>query len=544
MLNLIIVDDEYHALQAIKTAVDWQELGISHVFEAANIKEAKNIFRAHPVHLMLCDIEMPQGSGLDLLAWVRERYPAVRCVFLTCHAEFAYAQRAIELGSTEYILKPVAGQRLKEAVLKAMGEVKADRLVERGQLWLTQQPLFVEHFWFDVIKGRIPPSKDALQEAAQARGITYDLTGKFVPVLLSLEEVGTTESLEELRRSLWQLAREIIVGTSVGGSMVQLSGELALALAEQDPKTVKSHCHLFIKEAQERFQAQLSCYVGVETAPHKLAVAVGDLIRIREHSVAPKGQVFLLERAVRQADGPKPPIHLPDAELWLTLLEQRDPQRLVAEARKYLEHTMETTGLDTHALYVFQQDFLQLFYYVLRNKGVQAHQLFQGEETVELQKRSTRSLDDLLQWLEHIVGEFKKQCQESMSVVEQVRLYIAQNINDVNITCKEIADYVGYNPDYLNRIFRDRTGLTIVQYLVQERMEMAKKLLVRTDMQISSVASQVGYTNFSYFAKVFKGYTNMTPSEYRRALRASLAGKRLMDAFSSPGGGGGMSSGA
>ena len=109
-----------------------------------------------------------------------------------------------------------------------MGEVKADRLVERGQLWLKQQPLFVEHFWFDVIKGRIPPSKDALQEAAQARGITYDLTGKFVPVLLSLEEVGTTESLEELRRSLWQLAREIIVGTSVGGSMVQLTASCPL----------------------------------------------------------------------------------------------------------------------------------------------------------------------------------------------------------------------------------------------------------------------------------------------------------------------------
>ena len=142
------------------------------------------------------------------------------------------------------------------------------------------------------------------------------------------------------------------------------------------------------------------------------------------------------------------------------------------------------------------------------------------------------------------MGEFKKRVQESMSVVEQVRLYIAQNIKRREHPCKEIADYVDYIPYYLNRIFRDRTGLTIVQYLLQERMEMAKKLLVRTDMQISSVASQVGYTNFSYFAKVFKGYTNMTPSEYRRALRASLAGKRLMDAFSSPGGGGGMSSGA
>lgn len=73
MFNMIIIDDEYYALKASKSAVSWEKIGINKVFTALNlnIRQAKEKFNNHPIQIMICDIEMPQGNGLELLEWVR-----------------------------------------------------------------------------------------------------------------------------------------------------------------------------------------------------------------------------------------------------------------------------------------------------------------------------------------------------------------------------------------------------------------------------------------------------------------------------------------
>ena len=65
--SLLIVDDEALAIRGIESGVDWTRLGIVRIHKAFNIRKAKEIFGQHPVDIMLCDIEMPQGNGLDLL---------------------------------------------------------------------------------------------------------------------------------------------------------------------------------------------------------------------------------------------------------------------------------------------------------------------------------------------------------------------------------------------------------------------------------------------------------------------------------------------
>ena len=65
---------------------------------------------------MLCDIEMPMESGLDLLDWLRQRGMTTRCIFLTAHAEFRYAQEALRLGGFDYIMQPAPYEQVADAV--------------------------------------------------------------------------------------------------------------------------------------------------------------------------------------------------------------------------------------------------------------------------------------------------------------------------------------------------------------------------------------------------------------------------------------------
>lgn len=81
-----------------------------------------------------------------------------------------------------------------------------------------------------------------------------------------------------------------------------------------------------------------------------------------------------------------------------------------------------------------------------------------------------------------------------------------------------IAAQAFMNPDYLSRIFKRETGLSISDYVLQERIARAKELLSKTEMPVSSVATAVGYSNFSHFTKIFRKYTDRNPMDYRQYI--------------------------
>lgn len=118
-MNVILIDDEEVALNALCRRVNWEKYGFERVFTAHSMKQAQEIFCREKIHVMLCDVEMPQGNGLELFEWVKARYPAVECVYVTCHPEFEYMRRALRLGSADYILKPIDYAELDE-VLSAL----------------------------------------------------------------------------------------------------------------------------------------------------------------------------------------------------------------------------------------------------------------------------------------------------------------------------------------------------------------------------------------------------------------------------------------
>ena len=119
MAHLLIVDDEDLTVKRLQAAVDWESLGISQVYTAFSMVQAQKVFGAEQIDIMLCDIEMPAGSGLELLHWVREQgYPTIN-IFLTGHANFSYAKEALSLETMEYILKPVSFDEVKRVVGKA-----------------------------------------------------------------------------------------------------------------------------------------------------------------------------------------------------------------------------------------------------------------------------------------------------------------------------------------------------------------------------------------------------------------------------------------
>ena len=103
---------------------------------------------------------------------------------------------------------------------------------------------------------------------------------------------------------------------------------------------------------------------------------------------------------------------------------------------------------------------------------------------------------------------------KDVSVVEEVKQYLDEHYNEA-ITRNDIETLIHLNRDYINRIFKDATGYTLMEYVQYCRIRMAKKLLKETQNTVSEICIEIGYDHPAYFSKVFKNKVGISPLEYR-----------------------------
>ena len=130
-MTVLVVDDQIHVVEGIVLGVRWDRLDVSKVFKAYNALEARAVMRDHRVDILLCDIEMPSESGLELLQWVREEKGETKCIFLTAHPEFEYALAAIRLGGFDYIVQPAPFEEIEKAVRLACESIRREREINK-----------------------------------------------------------------------------------------------------------------------------------------------------------------------------------------------------------------------------------------------------------------------------------------------------------------------------------------------------------------------------------------------------------------------------
>lgn len=119
-INILLVDDEAYCVEKLIHDIDWDTLGISHAYSAYSAAQAMKILQTEVIHLLICDIEMPGASGLDLIEWVNEASRlmnfSIECLMLTCHPEYEFMRKAMQLGCADYLLKPFKLEEITEAI--------------------------------------------------------------------------------------------------------------------------------------------------------------------------------------------------------------------------------------------------------------------------------------------------------------------------------------------------------------------------------------------------------------------------------------------
>lgn len=203
---------------------------------------------------------------------------------------------------------------------------------------------------------------------------------------------------------------------------------------------------------------------------------------------------------------------------WLELLVGGQGKQLEREAKQWLDQLARRRSVNAHSLRAFFQDFLQIADRAASELGIEADVLSQGSNHRWNAATVCSSLDSMKAFIEHTVrffADYSGSFQNSAEHVDNIIAYIQDHI-DQNISRTDISDSVFLNPDYVSRMFKKRTGKSLKEYIIEQKMTAARRLLLTTEMPVSMVAMQVGYSNFSHFSQAYKKVMGVNPNAERK----------------------------
>ncbi|WP_185967479.1 helix-turn-helix domain-containing protein, partial [Clostridium sp. HBUAS56010] len=137
---------------------------------------------------------------------------------------------------------------------------------------------------------------------------------------------------------------------------------------------------------------------------------------------------------------------------------------------------------------------------------------FEDSTLQEIQELFLARAEDMIASL----AEIRNNNPERNSVVEQVKVLVQKNIYNPNLSVEILAQEVHLSVNYLRNIFKENTGNSLSNYIIEQKLELIFKLLSETDMTIQDISDKLGFSTRNYFFTFFKKHTGYTPSQYRK----------------------------
>jgi two-component system, response regulator YesN len=528
-LNILIVDDEVSAIEAVQKGIDWDKLGITTIYTAMSMKEAIEQLNKHSIGIMLCDIEMPMGTGLELLRWVKENKSKVEFVFMTCHADFSYAQQAMQLGSLDYLLKPLNYEKVEEAISKAIYKIRSETVLKKHSgAWLENKEIILKQFWKDFFVGDISPDKDSLIRYIQSKDIDIDIEKGYIPILVSIKRWTEDFKREEQRLmeySIKNMSEELFVIENTSKEVIDFTDESVLimfqmnkSIADKDViESIKRCCEELIKVVKQYFKMIIACYIGTQDNIYNMPNQIERMQVIDFNNVAFQQDIYLLQTYKNY--------HIEYSNsiftVWNELIQRNKFHRLLQEIKQMLTKEENFNKINRKFLQSFYQDYFYLLITFSAKHNIFLNELFGENKFSKLSQAAVASLNDLLHWIEYTIDKMQGYVEGNINVVNPVdrtKKYIEAHISE-EIAMEDIAQNVHLNSDYLTRVFKKEVGVSISRYIINRKMDTAKELLTETDKSIGEIALEVGYLNYSSFNRIFTKMVEMSPQEYKNLYK-------------------------
>lgn len=531
-MNVIVIDDLPDVVNGLVHGIHWTQLGIHHVFSASDAETAQKKIRENPIDIMLCDIEMPGASGLDLLSWVRENHYNIECLFLTSHADFDYAKKALQLGSFDYILQPAPYAEIENALKKLVNKVLSEHRLSQ---------LHTLQLYDHEISDRM--ANDLFRESLETDSLTADTFHRIFELkyqksfsesqtgIVFLQFFSSQPAADDFPMffKLQNIFNDYFQNTLLHSMLLQYhSNDFFLFLYGDDLNqeyflNTMHSCH---SDSTIWADLQPAFYLGNIVSLENISTEIQQLLHFSRNNIMHTSDFFVYSDLFRSNDDTL--LNSLRIDRWEYYLENGYEDQLLGHIKNFF-HNSQMDHNSSQLLQILFWKFNSAFTLIAKKKNIDYYAFFHDDKfSFEDYMSSYKNYDSFLFALEYASSFLSQALRVSGNsdedMISKTIDYIENHI-DEDLSRSQLASYVHLNEDYLSRIFKKETGYLLKDFVRMKKIEFAKELLSSTNMSVSLVAVRCGFTNFSHFSQTFKKETSFTPNEYRLQSQKNLGRK-------------------
>ena len=516
-MKLLIVDDKKSERQYLRELLDWQSYGIAVAGEASNGAEGFALANQLLPDIVMTDIVMPEMDGISLTAKLRENFPNIKIIVMSCYSEFRYAQYAVKYKVSDYILKPIIATELDCVIKKVAAEISGDRssraegqddiedLVEDNLNELRQ--VFVR----DLLDGKYQTADDIaeklkvykLEQFCGKRVMVAKIESKEPSVLPNLyETVGNMDAgLSKFVLQTEKSQYAVLFGgdRSMDGYYRQLPYDLKRELKNSSGQDVT----IGVSSIQESVVGLPLCYEEANQA-------LDAKFYLGKNRVIFYSNLSNISFFTKDLD-------LKDVYDQLkNILHTNEKADIEEFTKNILDACVKKNKLYVKVVVINIISCCQIF---VLNTNHTLSDIFKDEKAVYEEILRLDTIPEIRQWLFDLLIQINKFLIEKnkgskCKITNRVREMIQARYPE-KLTLDQVAAEIHYHPVYINSVLKQATGKTFLQMLIEYRLQKAMELLENSSLKGYEICEKVGYWNQSYFTQTFREFTGMTPGEYR-----------------------------
>ena len=487
--------------------IDWEKEGFQIIGQASNGQEAIEFINNTLPHIVITDVVMPKVDGVELIKFLQSNYPSIKIIVLSSYSDFDYVKSSFTYGAIDYILKPSLNiDELLNTLKKAASKLENFKL-STNNATLTEKNML----------SRLLIGFESLDDLTYFNNIfTND---SFCLLGISTKGLGYDyKTKSALMNSLYHDLNEeksknfIIKNISIDyDNIVFIVNFNSNHYNELKDTFIKISNSLF-----DRYENSLFMLSKIFLSLHDLRnIFENDFLKLTEQAFYKKNSSYIISSEIKSFSNMEKFNFKHFSELT-SKLEIEDALDMLTS---YINDCILKESISKFEVKALIQN---CFYNIISTLETLDYNL---EKLQSLKYKCFSIIDkdlyaeDLLINYNNLLIDFKKiiyECQNRFNShrINKIIKYINEHFAE-QLTLLDVSKIFNFNYYYLSSYFSNHNKEGFNEFLNKIRIEKACDFL-RTDIPISDISSMVGYSDHSYFCKVFKKFTGVTPSKFRK----------------------------
>ncbi len=538
MLKVFLVEDESIIRETLRDTVPWGQCGYQFSGEAGDGEMALPLIRQVRPDVLITDIRMPFMDGLDLSRLALQEFPKMKIIILSGFDGFEYARQAIDIGVTQYLLKPITKNTLLSVLQEVREKIEEEQAQQNYLTKFHKEAQEYEQYARRSFFERMVAGQLTIQQIYEAAGkLDLDLRAEcYTIAFFSMPPEGSgaadhySESAARIRDVLMEhflkYPEYILLRWNLTTYAVLIKG------TTEGMEAQIGQCVAAVRSCYETWDSQLDWYVAVGRPTQRLSalnVCYDGVSRLWAYRYILPRQHILTEETVGGLTGTGGDSGLSrldsskfNPQILTGIMQSAQREEIPGVVGEFLLGLADALDSKLFCNYLMLSIRFTAAEFVAA-LGVGQQAFLDSLSCLDMVGQQNTA-QDLMRYMTEILMkavELRERASSSQSrgMLEQAVAYIDAHFTEEKLSLNTVAREVNISANYLSAVFRQEKGRPFIEYVTAKRMERARELLKTTDLRSGEVAAAVGYHDPHYFSFLFKKTQGCPPRDYRAGHR-------------------------